>query len=67
MRSDTISMLRDFSGEELLWLAIRSNANMRAKVTREIESRARLASARGKGPSRRSTPSRLSFALGQAG
>lgn len=67
MRSDTISMLRDFSGEELLWLAIRSNANMRAKVTREIESRARVAGAGGKGPSRHSTPSRSSFALGQAG
>lgn len=41
MRSDTMSMLRDFTGEQLLWLAVRSNANMRARVERVIESRAR--------------------------
>lgn len=41
MHSDTMSMLNEFTGEQLLWLAVRSNANMRAKVTRVIESRAR--------------------------
>ncbi|MBL8875365.1 MAG: hypothetical protein JNM86_06170 [Phycisphaerae bacterium] len=41
MRHDTMSMLREFTGEELLWLAVRSNAGMRAKVARVIESRAR--------------------------
>jgi len=40
MRSDTMSMLNEFMGEQLLWLAARSNANMRAKVTRVIEARA---------------------------
>lgn len=67
MRSDTISMLREFSGEELLWLAIRSNADMRAKVTREIELRARLAGASRKGRPSHSAPSRSNFAIGQAG
>jgi hypothetical protein len=42
MRSDTVSILNEFTGEQLLWLAIRSNASMRAKVERVIESRARL-------------------------
>lgn len=41
MRHDTMSMLHGFTGEELLWLAARSNAGMRAKVARAIESRAR--------------------------
>ncbi|MBX3379146.1 MAG: hypothetical protein KF805_03550 [Phycisphaeraceae bacterium] len=41
MRSDTISMLNDFTAEQLLWVAIRSNANMRAKVMQVIETRAR--------------------------
>jgi len=40
MRSDTMSMLNEFTGEQLLWLAVRSNANIRAKVTRVIEARA---------------------------
>lgn len=40
MRSDTVSMLNDFTAEQLLWVAIRSNARMRALVMQVIESRA---------------------------
>jgi hypothetical protein len=47
MRSDTMSMLNEFTGEQLLWLAVRSNANMRAKVARVIESRAQRGASSG--------------------
>lgn len=58
MRSDTISMLNDFTPEQLLWLAIRSNANMRAKVMQVIEFRARGGVQSRAADSRRSRTSR---------
>lgn len=61
MRSDTMSMLNEFTGEQLLWLAVRSNANMRAKVTRVIESRARRGLVAGLS-SNRTEPARSRFA-----
>lgn len=66
MRSDTMSMLNEFSGEQLLWLAVRSNANMRAKVTRVIESRARRGLVAPLS-SNRAEPARSRFASGRVG
>jgi len=46
MRQSHIETLSEFNAEELLWLAVNSNANMRAQVDRVLEDRASKAQAR---------------------
>lgn len=43
MTNDTIHALNAMSGEELLWIAAHSNANMKERIERVLDARARFA------------------------